>query len=361
LGLKWRASPLGTKNTDTSYVPIYQLLRGGFVESSHNGALALADSHGELHAWIGDPHAVTFMRSSAKPFQALPVIESGTAARFTFSLKQIALTCASHVGTDDHVETLEALQRLAGIAEGDLQCGTHAVPDADTARQLILRGEEPTPNRHNCSGKHSGMLATARHLGESTEDYLDLGHPVQRRILTTLAEMCDLEEEQIQLGVDGCSAPNFALPLASAATGLARLADPSDLPPTRAAACHTIFEAMTTHPEMVSGEGRFDTELMRVAGGMILSKAGAEGYQAMALKAGVLGPGSPAVGLAMKIADGNKRAIPPVALAVLQELGALDADMMTKLAEFTAQPMVNFSGIHVGEGRTCFQLERAGK
>jgi L-asparaginase II len=301
------------------------------------------------------------MRSSAKPFQALPVIESGAAARFTFSLKQIALTCASHVGTDEHVETLEALQQLAGINEGHLQCGTHPVPDADTARQLIMQGKEPTPNRHNCSGKHSAMLAMARHLGESIEDYLDLDHVVQRRILTTLAEMCDLEEAQIQIGVDGCSAPNFALPLVAAATGLARLADPVDLPPARAAACHTVFEAMTTHPEMVSGEGRFDTKLMQVAGGMILSKAGAEGYQAIALKAGVLGPGSPAMGLAMKIADGNKRAIPPVALAVLQEMGALDADMMTELAEFTARPMVNFSGIQVGEGRTCFQLERAGK
>ncbi|HEY69523.1 MAG TPA: asparaginase [Anaerolineae bacterium] len=348
-------------NPNTAYVPIYQLLRGGIVESSHSGAMAMADSSGELHAWIGDPHALTFMRSSAKPFQALPVIESGTAARFTFSLKQIALACASHVGTDDHVETLEALQKFAGIDERDLQCGTHAVPDADTARRLIIEGKEPTPNRHNCSGKHSAMLAMARHLGESIEDYLDPNHEVQRSILTTLAEMCDLEEPQIQLGVDGCSAPNFALPLASAATGLARLADPSDLPPARAAACHTIFEAMTTHPEMVSGEGRFDTRLMQVAGGTILSKAGAEGYQAMALKAGLLGPGSPAMGLAMKIADGNKRAIPPVALAVLQELGALDAEMMAELADFTARPMINYSGIQVGEGCTCFQLERAGK
>ncbi len=348
-------------NANRTYSPVFQLLRGGIVESSHNGALALADTHGELHAWIGDPHAVTFMRSSAKPFQALPVIESGTAAQFTFSLKQIALACASHVGTDDHVETLEALQKLAGIEEKDLQCGTHAVPDMNTARQLIIEGKEPTPNRHNCSGKHSAMLAMARHLGESIEGYLDLEHVVQRRILTTLAEMCDLEEAQIQLGVDGCSAPNFAIPLAAAATGLARLADPSDLPATRAAACHTIFEAMTTHPEMVSGEGRFDTRLMQVAGGMILSKAGAEGYQAMALKAGVLGSGSPAMGLAMKIADGNKRAIPPVALAVLKELGALDAEMMAELVDFTARPMINYSGIHVGEGRTCFQLERAGK
>jgi L-asparaginase II len=358
MGLWRRASILELANQNMPYVPIYQLLRGEIVESRHNGALALADAQGELHAWIGDPNAVTFMRSSAKPFQALPVIESGALTHFAFSLKQIAVACASHVGTDDHVETIKAMQQLAGINEGDLQCGTHPVPDSNTARQLIIEGRQPTPNRHNCSGKHTAMLAMARHLGEAIENYLDPEHVVQRRILTTLAEMCDLDEAQIKLGVDGCSAPNFALPLVAAATGLARLAAPMGLPQARADACRTVFKAMTTHPEMVSGEGRFDTKLMQATSGKILSKAGAEGYHAIALKPGVLGPGSPAMGLAMKSADGNKRAIPPVILAVLEELGALDADVMAELAEFAAQPMINHSGIRVGEGRTCFRLEQ---
>jgi L-asparaginase II len=343
-----------------TYEPLYQLTRGEMVESQHFGALAVADSDGNLLAWAGDPQFVTFMRSSAKPFQVLPLIESGAAAHFGLSLKQIALASASHAGSEAHVETAKALQEAAGVTEGDLLCGVHTPPDKEAARRLIIEGKEPTPNQHNCSGKHSGMLALARYLGEPTEGYLDLEHPVQRRILTTLAEMCGLDEAQVQLGVDGCSVPNFAVPLAAAATGLARLADPSGLPEARMKACRKVFAAMTTHPEMVSGPGRFDTRLMKAAGKRIISKAGAEGYAAIAIQAGTLGAGSPAMGLALKIADGNRRAARPVVLAVLQELGALGEAEMTELSEFCAGPLHNYRGIRVGETRICFDLRRAG-
>jgi L-asparaginase II len=343
-----------------TYEPLYELRRGDMVESQHFGALAVSDSDGNLLAWAGDPQFVTYMRSSAKPFQVLPLIESGAAAHFGLSLKHIALASASHAGSEAHVETAMAFQEAVGVTEADLLCGVHAPPDEEAARRLIIEGREPTPNQHNCSGKHSGMLALARYLGESTDDYLELEHPVQRRILTTLAEMCGLDEAQVQLGVDGCSAPNFAVPLAAAATGLARLADPSSLPEARMEACRMVFAAMTTHPEMVSGPGRFDTRLMEAAGKRIMSKAGAEGYAAIAIQAGALGAGSPAMGLALKIADGNSRAARPVVLAVLQELGALGEAEMAGLSEFCAGPLHNYRGIRVGETRTCFDLRRAG-
>lgn len=341
-----------------SYEPLFHLTRGEIVESLHHGALALAEASGRLLAWAGDPQLVNFMRSSAKPFQALPLIESGAAEHFGLDLRQIAVTCASHIGSQAHVRVVEALQAAVGIKEADLLCGVHVPTDEEAARSLVIEGKEPSPNQHNCSGKHSGMLALACYLGASTEDYLEHDHPVQRRVLTTLAEMCGLDETQIELGVDGCSAPNFALPLASAATGLARLVDPSGLPESRARACRTVFAAMTTHPEMVAGPGRFDTMLMQVGGGRILSKAGAEGYQAVAIAAG---PRSPAMGLALKIADGNSRAARPVALAVLQELGILGKAEMGKLAEFSAGKMYNYRGLEVGEGGLSFRLRRAGQ
>ncbi len=319
------------------------------------------DSSGKLLAWAGDPQHVTFMRSSAKPFQALPLIESGAAEHYGLDLKHIALACASHVGSKAHVQTAEAFQHAVGVEESDLLCGVHMPRDDEAARRLTIENKDPTPNQHNCSGKHTGMLALARYLGESTDDYLDHEHPVQRRILTTLAEMCGLSEAQIGLGVDGCSAPNFAIPLASAAFGLARLADPTGLSAARAQACRTVFAAMTTHPDMVRGPGGFDTRLMEVAGEHVLSKAGAEGYQAIAIKAGATSADSPAMGLAIKIADGNSRATRPVTLVVLQQFGLLGQAEMEELAEFSGGTRHNYRGLEVGEERVILRLKRAGQ
>ena len=360
-GLWRRASQLTSTRISETYESLFQLTRGEIIESLHSGALALADCEGKLLAWAGDPQLVTYMRSSAKPFQALPLIESGAADHFGFDLKQIAVACASHVGSEAHVKIVEAIQAAVGIEEKDLICGVHAPADIEATRRLAIEGKDPTPNQHNCSGKHSGMLALARYLGASMDDYLDLDHPVQQRILAALAEMCGLNETQVELGVDGCSAPNFALPLVAAAIGLARLADPTGLPEARAQACRTVFTAMTTHPEMVAGPGRFDTRLMEVAGERILSKAGAEGYQAIAIKAGALGAGSPAMGLAVKIADGNSRAVRPVTMAVLEEIGVLGEAEAKELAEFSAHRLHNSRGIEVGEGRISFHLKRAGQ
>jgi L-asparaginase II len=343
-----------------AYEPLFHLTRGGIVESQHRGALALVDTEGKLIASVGDPRHVVFMRSSAKPFQALPLIESGAAEHFGFSLKQIALACASHAGSQDHVKTAEAMQEAAGVDENDLQCGVHIPGDNEARRLLAIEDNDPQPNHHNCSGKHSGMLALARYLDESTEHYLAFDHPVQRLILKTLAEMCAISEEEIILGVDGCSAPNYALPLASAARGVARLADPEGLPGPRAQACRTVFEAMTAHPEMVSGHGRFDTRLMEIGGGRLISKTGAEGYQAVAIAPGALGDDSPAMGLVAKSADGSSRAVQPVTLAVLAEIEVLGEAELAELSEFSARKLYNYRGIEVGEARISFTLKRAG-
>jgi L-asparaginase II len=348
-----------------SYLPIFEVTRGNIVESIHNGAIAVVDSSGDLVAWHADPGAVTFLRSTAKPFQALPFIQHGGQAAFNLTQREVALICASHSGTEEQVRVVRSIQAKTGVMESDLLCGAHYPYDEPTAKAMRERKEQATPNQHNCSGKHTGMLAYARWLGLPTDDYINPLHPIQQEILHTFAEMCNVQIEQVELGIDGCSAPNFAVPLRSAALALARLCDPvagKVAPPERAAACQTIVSAMVSNPNMVGGPGRFDTRLMEVGNRRILVKAGAEGYEGIGLLPGALGPGSPALGIAIKIADGDpkSRARPAVTLEVLRQLGALSQTEMDVLAEFgPTSPVENWRKIEVGQARPCFQLERA--
>jgi L-asparaginase II len=345
------------------YQPLFELTRGQVVESIHFGAIAAVDSTGRLVASYGDPQALTFLRSSAKPFQALPFIEQGGQVAYQLATNEVALVCASHSGTQDHLRVLESLQAKTGVAESDLRCGTHPPMDEAAAEMLRRRGEAPTPNRHNCSGKHTGMLAFARMRSQPTGTYLELDHPVQRSILQAFAAMCGLPVEQVALGTDGCSAPNFAVSLYHAALAFARLCGPAQAKldsPQRVDACQAITAAMTAYPDMVAGPGRFDTRLMQTGQGAIVAKAGAEGYQAIGLLPGALGPGSPALGIAMKISDGDpkSRARPAAALEALRQLGALSEADLQALADFgPVSPVTNWRQIHVGEARPCFRLQ----
>lgn len=344
------------------YLPMVEVTRGRIVESIHFGALTAVDSSGHLVASYGDPRVVTYLRSSAKPFQALPFVEREGDLQYGLSDRELALVCASHSGTDEHVEVLRGIQAKAGLGEADLLCGVHEPYDKATAEAMRERGEAFTPNRHNCSGKHTGMLAHARLRDVPLEEYLDLDGTVQESILRAFAEMAGLPTDEVELGIDGCSAPNFAVPLYNAALAFARLCDPRDLAPERAAACRRITAAMTAHPGMVAGPGRFDTLLMGATGGRILAKAGAESYQALGLLPGALGPGSPAMGIALKISDGdpNSRARPLAALEVLRQLGALNEADLQGLAVFGPQKLTNLRQLQVGERRAAFNLERAG-
>lgn len=355
-----------------TYLPIYEITRGGVTESIHFGAAAVVDASGSLLAWHGDPNAVAFLRSSAKPFQALPFIESGGDQFFHLTSKEIALMCGSHDGSDEHVDVVKSIQSKAGVQESDLLCGVHPLSHPPTVEALRARGEIPTPNRHNCSGKHTGMLAFARMRGLPIADYINPRHPIQQIILETFAELCGLPPEEIQIGVDGCSAPNFAVPLLNAARAVAILCDPRGLSPERAAACRRITQSMLAHPDMIAGAGRFDTRLMEVCQGRVLSKGGAEGYQILGLLPGALGGNSPGVGIAIKISDGDlpirrpdgsvyHRVRPPTALEILRQLGALSKKELTALAEFgPARPVTNWRKLTVGEARPVFTLERKG-
>jgi L-asparaginase II len=348
----------------SDYHPCLELTRGEVVESIHFGAIAVVDTAGRLVAGYGNANTCTYLRSTAKPFQALPFIERGGHLAYDLSLAEIALLCASHSGTDQHVATVQAIQAKTGVLETSLLCGTHPPIHEPTAQVLQQRGENPGPNRHNCSGKHTGMLAFARLEGWPEDDYIDPDHPVQQAILDTFAEMCNLPKTEIEIGIDGCSAPNFAVPLRSAALAYARLCDPNGLHAERAEACRAITVAMTAHPEMVGGPDRFDTCLMQVTRGRLLAKAGAEGYQGIGLLPDALGRGSPALGIALKISDGDLkgRARPAVVLEVLNQLGAFSSEELEALSQFGPRlPIYNWRKLAVGEARPCFQLEHDGR
>lgn len=347
--------------------PLLELTRGSTIESLHFGSIALADSAGNLLRYYGDPHTVAFLRSSAKPFQALPFVEQGGAEHFDLTPAELALACASHETSDLHLQTVQRMQTKIGIREDHLQCGPHLPGDADKFRQVICEGITPTPNFNNCSGKHTAMLAFAKMRGLRLENYLAFDHPIQQDILKTLSELCDIETKDIELGVDGCSAPNFAMPLFHAALGMARMCDPRELSEARALACKKITNAMTSHPEMVSNFGEFDCELMKVGEGKIVTKRGAEGFQIVGIMPGVIGERG--VGIAFKVTDGDAgrmndalqwspRVRPAVTLEILKQLNALNEAQWNALAKFGPEKeLKNYAGIVTGKSKPVFELK----
>lgn len=354
------------------FLPLFELTRGNIVESIHFGAIAVVDSKGTLLYSYGDTQLVAFLRSSAKPFQALPFFERGGPGTFNLTIKEQALICASHEGSDEHVRTAESIQAKAGIKESDLQCGIHMPGDAVAYKALIAHNEAPTQNRNNCSGKHSGMLAHAKMRGLPLNTYLEITHPVQKDILSGFAEMCNYSEEKVEVGVDGCSAPNFAVPLYNSALAFARLCDPWEMQAARSNACQEITSAMSGYPEMISGYNEFDCRLMQSGKGRIICKRGAEGFQAIGLMPGMLGAGSPGIGITFKVSDGDllfrtlnieplNRVRPAVTLEILRQIGALSIQQSKELADFgPTLPIKNHRGILVGESRPVFTLNKVG-
>jgi L-asparaginase II len=352
----------------TASLPLLELTRGHLVESIHVGSIAVVDSGGKTIAKYGEPHLVAFLRSSAKPFQALPFVERGGVEHFCYTARELSLSCASHEGARIHLEAVKDLQTKIGIDENDLQCGGHLPGDPEMLREFINQDIKPTHNSNNCSGKHTTMLAHAKMRGLPLENYLDINHPIQQDILATLCEMCGIEREKVELGTDGCSAPNFAIPLYNAALGMARFCDPPDFDEPRATACKKITSAMMTHPEMISNHGEFDCELMKAGEGRIVTKRGAEGFQIVGILPGVLGKDSPGLGVAFKVLDGDasrmndalessSRVRPAVTLEILRQLNVLNETQLRSLAKFGPEKTLkNYAGIVTGKSYPVFKL-----
>jgi len=345
--------------TLAGYEPVIELTRGGIVECVHFGAMAVVDSEGHLLTSLGDPNLVTFPRSSMKPLQVLPFVEDGGPEHFNLTEEELAIMCASHHGTDEHVRVLRSIHAKAGLQESDLQCGVHWPLDKATSQAMRERGEEPTPYRHNCSGKHSGMLAQALLHDYDKESYLSMDNALQERILKTVADMCGMEPEDMPIGVDGCSAPVFAMPLYNFALAMARLADPTGLGEVRATACKKITHAMMAYPEMVAGPGALDSVLMRVMQGKAAVKGGAEGYQMLSLMPGACGNGSPGIGVAFKFSDGdpNRRATHSLIVALLNALG-FKAEMADEsFSRFNVPMLKNWRGLEIGQIQSAKPIE----
>ncbi len=330
-------------------------MRGGREESWHHGAAAVVEPEGRLVAWLGDPQLATFLRSAAKPFQTVAMLLSGLEAGGALALEDadLAVISASHGGRPEHTARVAALLARGGIDATALRCGAHAPLDREAAEALRAAGEQPGALHNNCSGKHAGMLLASRASGAPLESYLEVEHPLQRRVREEVGIFCGLAVEDIALGIDGCSVPTFHLPLAAAACGYATLADPAALDGDRRRAAKRVVSAMTAEPAMVAGPGRFTTRLMEVAGGRLLGKEGAEGFYAVAIR------GPRPLGVAVKIADGGEACRDGVVLELLRQLEALSAAELEALEAFHRRPLRNWAGLEVGELTPCAELEWA--
>ena len=336
---------------------LVEVWRGPLIESRHRGHLAAVDGLGKTVTSLGTLDTVTFLRSSGKPFQAIPVVASGAADRFGFSEREIAIACGSHSGEPIHVETVRSMLGKIGLDESALKCGVHEPFSLEVAHQLIREQQPPSVLQNNCSGKHAGMLALAKHIGAPLESYNELANPVQQMILQVVSDFSGVPSAEIAIGIDGCAVPVFGISVRAMALMYARLVQPQAEIDTRTReACKRIVSVMTCFPEMIGGtKNRLDTELIRAGQGRLISKIGAEGVYTVGVLPSAEWPSG--LGFALKVEDGDdRRARPPAVLEALKQLNVLSADDLDGLSGYSPTVITNRRGQQVGEARAAFKL-----
>ncbi|MFN9779992.1 MAG: asparaginase [Alphaproteobacteria bacterium] len=327
---------------------LVELVRGNMVESAHRGAAVVCDAAGTLRAAWGAVTRPVYPRSAYKALQALALVETGAAAAAGVTDEELALACASHSGEPMHTSRVAAWLSRIGCTEPDLACGPHLPYHEKSAHDLIRAGEKPCRLHNNCSGKHTGFLTLARHLGAPVAGYEQPAHPVQAHVRAAIAEMCGVAPGAMPVGIDGCAAPNYAIPLSGLALGMARLANPAGLAPARAAAAERLVSAWKAHPDLVSGTGRACADLISAARGRTVVKTGAEAVFMAALP-------EQGLGIALKIDDGGTRAAETVMAQLLVLLGEADPDD-PRIARHRNPPLRNWRGDVVGERRITAAL-----
>ena len=326
--------------------------RGSLQDMMHTGHIAVVDASGKLLYQYGDPHRVCFARSSAKPMQAMCVLDSGAVERFGLDDKDISLFCASHNGESMHVEAVRTALAKAGLDESYLQCGVHyPFYEPDTER-MKANGEKPSQIHCNCSGKHSGMLVTAAAKGEDLATYYQYSHPVQQRICQMIGTLCEYPAEKIVLANDGCGVPVHALPLSAFAYGIARMARPETLGEHLGSMAQRITCAMEKYPKIMSGTGRIDAQLMEKYPERLFCKSGADGYY-------IVGDKQLGIGIAIKIDSGNSQARNAVVVEVLRQLGIISPEDLPLFAETHNPKTYNHKKEEVGSYRPEFTLHQA--
>jgi L-asparaginase II len=342
---------------DTGLALLAEVTRGEVVESTHRGVVVVADVDGKVVASAGDPERPAYFRSSAKPYQAIPLIESGAADAFGFTEREVALACSSHDSTPDHQRGVARMLEKAGLHDEDLRCGISLPVDPPEMARSVLGLVWPSQVQCECSGEHAGMLAACKHLGYPLDTYVDRDHPLQRRILEIVAAAVRRDPDDVVLGTDGCSIPTFGATIREFALAYATFAVPERAPAGAgrelAPAIDRLRSAMTAYPEMVCNEGVLDTDIMQFSNGRIVAKLGAEALLCLAV---------PERGLGIAIADesGSKRGLGPAAIAVLEQLGLADAELISVLRERHSGAVTNFKGVPVGEIRPALELVQTG-
>jgi L-asparaginase II len=323
---------------------VVEVTRGALVESVHRGAGAVVDADGRVVMAFGDVERAIYPRSAVKALQALPLVESGAADRLGLSDKEIALACASHSGSEDHVATARAMLAKAGYDERALECGAHWPLGEDEAHALARSGRTPTALHNNCSGKHAGFLCLSCAMEVDPNGYVTPDHPVQRQVAASIEAMTGAPLTEAMRGVDGCAIPTYAVPLVALARGFARLATGHGLSQERRKAAARIRVAVAAHPLTVAGRGRFDTEVMSLLGPRVFTKSGAEGVFCAALPESGLG-------LAVKADDGAGRAAQVMIAALICRFGDLDEQAKARFARFVSPRLSSWNGAEVGRLR----------
>lgn len=340
--------------------PLVAVVRGDIVESWHRGHIAALDLDGNLVAQLGDPNAVTYLRSASKPQQAVPLVTSGAADSYGFTEAELALACGSHNGDAIHTETVRTMLGKIGLDENALQCGAHEPYGTQTARGMRAAGILPTAAHNNCSGKHTGMLALARHWGLATGNYLQREHPVQQAAARAVAQFAGVAVTDLAVGLDGCGVPAFGVSVRAMALMYARLlAPPADWDAETRRATERLREAMLAQPEMVGGAtDSLDTALMRVTHGRVLAKAGAEGVFTGASFPCEHWPRGLAFALKIEDGDGARRARRVATLELLRQLGVLSAHELAALPEKYRDTIIyNRRGEATGYAEAYFRIE----
>jgi L-asparaginase II len=339
--------------------PLVEVRRGAITESRHRGHIVVVEPDENIVAYAGAPENVTFLRSSAKPFQALPLLVSGAAERFGFNDREVALACASHNGEPIHTELAASMLEKIGLGPEALKCGVHEPYSLEAAGKLRLQGLSPNVLHNNCSGKHIGMLAVAKHLGAPIENYDSPENPVQKLIAETMAQFSGVAVIDMAVGIDGCGAPIFGITMKAMALAFARLiSPPPSFDKTTREACERIVRVMNAYPEVIGGTSdRLDTEIMRATPGRVISKVGAEGVYTAAVNPCEEWPKG--LGLAIKIEDGDdKRARPTVVIETLRQLGVLVDESLDAVSRYAFFPVLNRRGDVVGEVTASFSLRK---
>src|SRR4029079_7730062 len=318
---------------------LVEVKRGSLTESRHRGHIVVVDPQGNIIASLGVPETVTYLRSSAKPFQALPLLTSGAADRFGFTDREVALACGSHNGEPIHTELAASMLKKIGLGPEALHCGAHEPYGTEAALELRKRGEQPNALHNNCSGKHAGMLAVAVHLGASIDNYESPENPVQKAIVDVVSQFSGVAVTDMAVGIDGCAAPIFGISVKAMALAYARLVSPpEDFDKITRGACERIVRVMSAYPELIGGTSdRLDTDIMRAAPRRVISKVGADGVYTAGINPCEEWPRG--LGLALKIEDGDdRRARPTVVIEALRQLGVLTDEALEAVSRYAFYP-----------------------